>query len=61
MEEEQKVEKMVMSKQQEMGTDTPQTAEELPLGELLERERRAAYAAGFAEGQSNGFAACCME
>ena len=47
-----------MSKQNNVVTvnSTLQKTEDLPLDALLERERRSAYTAGFAEGRDQGFA-----
>lgn len=46
---------MVVSEQQDVAIETTKNSEELSLDERLEEVRRAAHAAGFADGQMDGF------
>ena len=46
---------MVSSNQHDVGTDSSSEHKELSLEERLEKVRRDAYAAGFAEGEVDGF------
>ena len=50
-----RLERMVVSEQQDVAIETTKNSEELSLDERLEEVRRAAHAAGFADGQVDGF------